>query len=125
MENHATRPEFVAALSGKIGSDERRSATIGIPFLYVAVPISGGAVRMAYPLSDVDAVSQQVRRRLEFASGLALLFALLVAAVAANWTARRLERIVNVAGSHRRRRSPSPHPRNFPGRSRPRRRRHR
>ncbi len=97
MENHVTRPEFVAALSGKIGSNERRSATLGIPFLYVAVPISGGAVRLAYPLSDVEAVSAQVRRRLELASGLAFLFALLVAAVAANWTARRLERIVDVA----------------------------
>ena len=29
-ENHATRPEFVAALSGRIGSNERRSATRSI-----------------------------------------------------------------------------------------------
>jgi two-component system phosphate regulon sensor histidine kinase PhoR len=97
MENHARRPEFVAALSGGIGSNERRSATLGIPFLYVAAPISGGAVRLAYPLSDVEAVSSQVRRRLALASGLAFLFALLVAAVAAHWSARRLERIVDVA----------------------------
>ncbi len=97
MENPATRPEFVAALSGKVGSNERRSAAIGIPFLYVAAPISGGAVRLAYPLSDVEAVSAQVRRRLALASGLAFLFALLVAAVAAHWTARRLDRIVDVA----------------------------
>jgi two-component system phosphate regulon sensor histidine kinase PhoR len=97
MENHARRAEFAAALAGKTGSDERRSATIGIPFLYIAVPISGGAVRLAYPLSDVEAVSAQVRRRLALASGLAFLFALLVAAVAAHWTARRLERIVDVA----------------------------
>ena len=97
MENHAARPEFVAALSGKVGSNERRSASIGIPFLYVAAPISGGAVRLAYPLSDVEAVSAQVRRRLALASGLAFLFALLVAAVAAHWTARRFDRIVDVA----------------------------
>ena len=97
VENHAARPEFVAALSGRMGSDERRGATIGIPFLYVAAPISGGAVRLAYPLSDVEAVSSQVRHRLAQASGLAFLFALLVAGVAANWTARRLERIVDVA----------------------------
>jgi two-component system, OmpR family, phosphate regulon sensor histidine kinase PhoR len=96
-ENLAKRKEFVAALSGRVGVDQRRSATIGIPFLYVAVPISGGAVRLAYPLSDVEAVSMQVHRRLEQASGLAFLFALLVAAVAANWTARRLEHIVEVA----------------------------
>jgi two-component system phosphate regulon sensor histidine kinase PhoR len=97
MENHATRPEFAAALSGRIGSDERRSAAIGIPFLYIAVPISGGAVRLAYPLSDVEAVSALVRRRLALASALVFFLALLVAAVAAHWSARRLERIVNVA----------------------------
>jgi two-component system, OmpR family, phosphate regulon sensor histidine kinase PhoR len=97
MGNDSDRPEFVAALSGKTGSNARRSATLGIPFLYIAVPVSGGAVRLAYPLSDVEAVSVQVRHRLAMASGLAFLFAFLVAAVAANWTARRLERIVDVA----------------------------
>ena len=97
MGNDVTRPEFVAALSGKIGSSERRSATIGIPFLYVAVPVSGGAVRLAYPLSDVETVATLVWRRLALASGLAFLFALVVAAVAAHWSARRLERIVGVA----------------------------
>jgi two-component system phosphate regulon sensor histidine kinase PhoR len=97
MENHANRPEFVAALAGNVGSNERRSATVGIPFLYIAVPVSGGAVRLAYPLSDVEAVSAKVRRHLALASGLAFLFALLVAAIAAHWSARRLERIVEVA----------------------------
>ncbi len=97
IENVTQRKEFAAALSGRVGVDQRPSAPVGIPFLYVAVPISGGAVRLAYPLSDVEAVSLQVRRRLELASGLAFLFALLVAAAAANWTARRLERIVDVA----------------------------
>jgi len=96
-ENLAQRKEFAAALSGHVGVDQRRSATIGIPFLYVAVPMSGGAVRLAYPLSDVEAVSLHVHRRLELASGLAFLFALVVAAVAAHWSARRLERIVDVA----------------------------
>lgn len=97
MENHATRPEFVAALTGKTGSNQRRSATLGIPFLYVAAPISGGAVRLAYPLSDIEAVQAQVRRRLLWGSALALLIALLFAAMASILTARRLERIVDVA----------------------------
>ena len=97
IENIAERKEFAAALAGRVGLDERRSATLGIPFLYVAVPIAGGAVRLAYPLSDVEAVSAQLRRRLELASGLAFLLALLVAAVSAYWTARRLDRIVDVA----------------------------
>jgi len=97
MENHATRKEFVAALAGRTGENERRSATVGIPFLYVAAPVSGGAVRLAYPLSDVEAVQAKVRRRLIWGSTIALFIALLIAAAASIWTARRLERIVDVA----------------------------
>ncbi len=97
MDNHADRPEFAAALSGRIGREERRSATIGVPFLYIAVPISGGAVRLAYPLSDVEAVSAHVRYTLEKASAIAFVFALIVAAISASWSARRLNRIVDVA----------------------------
>lgn len=97
MENHATRKEFIEALSGRTGENERRSATLGVPFLYVAAPISGGAVRLAYPLSDVEAVQAQVRRKLFWGSVLAAFIALLVAATASVWTSRRLERIVDVA----------------------------
>jgi two-component system, OmpR family, phosphate regulon sensor histidine kinase PhoR len=97
MENHATRKEFAAALAGQTGESERRSATLGIPFLYVAAPVSGGAVRLAYPLSDVEAVQSQVHRRLLWGSTIALFIALLIAAAASVWTSRRLERIVDVA----------------------------
>src|ERR1700678_2599826 len=97
VERPAEHKEFAAALSGHVGIVQRRSASIGIPFLYIAVPVSGGAVRLAYPLSDVEAVSAQVRHGLELASVLAFLFALIVAAIASHWTARRLERIVDVA----------------------------
>jgi len=97
MENHATRKEFVAALAGQTGEHERRSATLGVPFLYVAVPVSGGAVRLAYPLSDVEAVQAQVRRRLLWGSTIAFFIALLIAATASVFTSRRLERIVDVA----------------------------
>jgi two-component system phosphate regulon sensor histidine kinase PhoR len=97
MENHRTRKEFIAALAGNVGVDERRSHTIGIPFLYVAVPVSGGAVRLAYPLSDIEAASQQVHHALLVGSGLALVIVMLLAILAAHATARRLHRIVAFA----------------------------
>jgi two-component system phosphate regulon sensor histidine kinase PhoR len=97
MENHAQHAEFAAALSGKTGENERRSASLGVPFLYVAAPISGGAVRLAYPLSDIEAVQVQVRRRLFWGSAIACFIALLIAAGASIWMSRRLERIVDVA----------------------------
>jgi two-component system phosphate regulon sensor histidine kinase PhoR len=98
MENHATRPEFRAALSGQIGTDTRRSHTVGVSFLYIAVPVQGGAVRLAYPLSDVEATTAKVRRTLLGASGLAFLVAAIIAALSAHFTARRLQRIVRFAG---------------------------
>ena len=97
MENHAHRAEFEAALSGKTGENERRSATLGIPFLYVAAPITGGAVRLAYPLSDIAAVQAQVRRHMFWGSLFALVVSLLIAAAATVWISRRLQRIVDVA----------------------------
>jgi two-component system, OmpR family, phosphate regulon sensor histidine kinase PhoR len=97
MENHRTRKEFVSALAGNIGVDERRSHTIGIPFLYVAAPVSGGAVRMAYPLSDVEAASQRVHHALLAGSLIAFVIVMLLAAVVAHYTAKRLQRIVGFA----------------------------
>ena len=97
MENHAQRKEFVAALHGKVGSDERRSRTLGVPFLYVAAPISGGAVRFAYPLSELEATTQLVRHTLWFSSSLAFIVALVIAAITAQYSARRLRRIVGFA----------------------------
>ena len=97
MENHRTRKEFVAALDGNIGVDERRSHTIGIPFMYVAAPVSGGAVRLAYPLSDVEAASKRVHRALLLGSAVAFVVVMLLAAIGAQYTARRLQRIVHFA----------------------------
>jgi two-component system phosphate regulon sensor histidine kinase PhoR len=97
MENHATRPEFIAAFSGKIGISTRWSHTIGVPFLYVAAPVPGGAVRMAYPLSSVQETTGRVRRRLLVASLVALMVALVLSAVIAQLVSRRLKRIVAFA----------------------------
>ena len=97
MENHAQRKEFVAALGGQVGEEERKSHTLGIPFLYVAVPVSGGAVRMAYPLSEIETANQTLNSALLWGSLTAFLFATLVAAVTTLIVARRLQRIVNFA----------------------------
>ncbi len=97
IENPLARPEFTAAVAGRTGESERRSPTLGVPFLFIAVPVSGGAVRLAYSLSDVEAVQTEVRRRLLWGSAIAFIIALIIAGTASVWTSRRLERIVNVA----------------------------
>jgi len=58
------------------------------------VPISGGAVRLAYPLSDLEAVGAQAWGKLLFGSGIAFLVALIIAGVAAQLIEQRLQLIV-------------------------------
>ncbi len=97
MENHARRPEFVAALSGAVGVDERNSRTLNIPFIYVAAPISGGAVRLAYPLPEIEITDRPLGRALLRGSLIAFAMALLIAAVTSQYLGRRLKRIVGFA----------------------------
>ncbi len=97
MENHATRPEFISAFKNQEGHAIRHSHTIGIDFLYVAVPIHGGAVRLAYPLSSVQALTASVRRTLLKGSALALVLATIIAWLASHSIAKRLRRIVRFA----------------------------
>lgn len=97
MENHSTRPEFRAALNDRIGSNTRRSHTLGIEFLYVAAPIQGGAVRLAYPLAEIAMTTAEVDRMLAKVSGITLLIAALLAAFASHLIARRLQRIMTFA----------------------------
>ena len=93
-EDHAQLLEFDSALKGNIALEVRHSRSLGIPFLYVAAPISGGAVRLAYPLSDLEAIGSQARSKLLFGSTIAFLVALLIAGVAAQLTEQRLQGIV-------------------------------
>ncbi len=59
MENHGDRPEFLAALQGRVGHAVRYSDTLNEDMLYVAVPIVENGrvtsvVRAAIPLTRVN-----------------------------------------------------------------------
>jgi two-component system phosphate regulon sensor histidine kinase PhoR len=97
MENHGQRPEFVAALDGHVGMDQRNSKTLGIGLLYVAAPISGGAVRLAYSLSEIETTTDQLGKALWWGSLIAFAAAMLTAGAASHFMARRLGRIVDFA----------------------------
>jgi len=97
MDNHATRPEFIAALHGQITSSTRVSKTIGADLLYVAVPIRGGAVRLAEHLTAIRQADLQIRWDLIKGSAIAAMLALLLAFVATQSIGRRLLRITEFA----------------------------
>jgi two-component system, OmpR family, phosphate regulon sensor histidine kinase PhoR len=85
MKNHLDRPEISAALSGRIGSDRRTSATEGVAQLYVAVPATLGgrsiALRVSRSMAEIDSIARTSR-----GIGIWLLIAALLIAVAiATW----------------------------------------
>jgi len=81
VANHAGRPEVAAALAGHLGSNTRRSETVGRPFLYLALPRAApsppGVVRVAADLTSVDAAIGELRSVL-LAGGVIALVAALV-----------------------------------------------
>lgn len=81
LENHAARPEVLAALAGRLGEDRRVSSSTGEAFYYVALPLRRGgqifgAVRLAVPLTQIDRALNQMMLGI---AGLTLLVALLTA----------------------------------------------
>lgn len=61
LDNHASRPEVAQALAGGEGRARRKSATLGIEEVYVAIPLpegsapwSGGVLRVAQPAGKVN-----------------------------------------------------------------------
>ena len=81
-ENHADRPEFIQALREGLGTSTRYSPTIGVPMIYVAIPMSDpgftapGIARVAVPLS---AFQNRLARFRRMTIPAAALFALLLA----------------------------------------------
>src|SRR5436190_573548 len=100
LENHATRPEVVAAAGGAIGTSERYSTTLQTDMVYVAIRSDHPVVkyvRLALPLTDVNAQLATIGS----ATALALMAAL-VAALILSWMfsaplARRVEAVAAVA----------------------------
>jgi len=91
MENHGGRPEIAQAREGRAASSLRRSSTLGTPFLYVAMPVRGGVLRIAVPGAEVSGRVSALRRQMLTAFGLVFFPGLVLAAFLARQAARRLD----------------------------------
>ena len=103
LENHSTRPEVIAARETGFGSSQRHSATLGTDMLYVAVRAthpSVAFVRVALPLTDVDAQLAAIRRLALVALAAAIPVAMLVAWLMSAPIARRVQAIARVANRY-------------------------
>lgn len=102
LENHGDRPEVRAALSGKTGTDTRRSDTQGVERMYVAVPAKTAsgeiiAVRTSESLERIAALSSQARRAGLMTLAVVLALAALTAWGATRAAARPVERLAEAA----------------------------
>jgi two-component system phosphate regulon sensor histidine kinase PhoR len=88
LNDEGRRPEFVAALHGDTGVDIRSHTQFGIPVLYVAVPLSGGAVRLAYPLGDIAVASAHATWALVAGCAVAMVLASVISGTV-SWTFMR------------------------------------
>ncbi|HEY9053518.1 MAG TPA: ATP-binding protein [Rectinemataceae bacterium] len=102
MDNHASRPEIAAALSGKEGMATRVSDTLGMERRYAAVPLResggssiGGALRVS-----ADLPSLRSRLKPAYAVfGLLALFAAALALIVASSIASRIARPLGTLAS--------------------------
>ncbi|HUR37597.1 MAG TPA: ATP-binding protein [Terriglobales bacterium] len=94
MGDHSQRPEFAAALAGKIGTAQRHSETLGADFLYVAIPSQTGATRFAYPLRQITLAETELRKQMFWATLIALVIGTVIAGVIARVMSERLRRLM-------------------------------
>jgi two-component system phosphate regulon sensor histidine kinase PhoR len=102
LENHADRPEIVAARSAGIGVATRFSHTVGYDMLYVAVADRGASplrvVRLSLPLRELESARKLVRWTLAYG----LLAVLVLGGISAYLFSRRIAaRIRHVEGLSR------------------------
>ena len=98
VENHASRPEVADARAGAIGRATRHSVTTGRDLRYVAIQARDGRiVRVAVPLTRIQAHVSATRSRLIGAAVVALLTAIAVGFVVARAVVRPLRRMTEAA----------------------------
>lgn len=98
MENHGGRREVREALQGRVGMDERLSATVGRSFIYVAVPIvhedrTAAVVRIAAPAEYVAQRAANLARWIGIGLAVALPMSLAIAWLVAREVAVPVQRV--------------------------------
>lgn len=100
LENHRGRPEVHAALAARAGHAVRHSASVGLDFLYVAIPDRQGelaVVRVAEPLTTIGRLNASLLRVSIIVAGLTLLLGLLLVFWITRRHASRIRQLEHVA----------------------------
>jgi two-component system, OmpR family, phosphate regulon sensor histidine kinase PhoR len=100
LENHALRPEVLATAGGRVGTSQRYSTTLQTDMVYVAIGSSHPVVkyvRLALPLTDVNAQLAAIGSATALSLVAALVAALILSWVFSAPLARRVEAVAGVA----------------------------
>lgn len=102
MENHATRPEVIAALSSGVGQSIRYSATLHEDMMYVAVPVVNqdqiiGFARVALPLTAMRSSVDSTAMTMVIAIVIVTLLVILAASFIARMITQPVRRITKAA----------------------------
>ncbi len=102
VQNHADRQEIAAALATGRGQSTRTSETVKKQMSYVAIPFQhagkrAGTVRIATPLTDVEAAVARQHKTLLFAALVASLAAILLSSVGAHWVSKVVRNLTSSA----------------------------
>jgi two-component system phosphate regulon sensor histidine kinase PhoR len=102
LENHSKRPEFILAMKNGVGVSTRFSSTLGTNMLYTALPFrsataQSGVIRLALPLSRLEAAMSSLQTILGAALLLAVICSLLLSYIIAHLTSRPLRTMASAA----------------------------
>lgn len=102
MENHATRPEVVEALTSGVGDSTRYSTTLKQQMLYVAVPVTVeaqvlGIARLALPLVEVEKSVNILIASVILSMAIATVLVILAAAIIARRATQPIKQLTQAA----------------------------
>lgn len=102
MDNHASRPEIIAARSEGTGTSTRFSDTLGMRMMYLSIAVRSqgrisGYVRASLPLSEIDRRLDQLGTSISLAAVLSAIIALLLGLFLTRHFVKPLSSMISVA----------------------------
>ena len=102
MENHKMRPEFIDAISGRIGTSIRFSVTVEEKMLYVAIPIVLdskilGVLRVSTYLKDIEILLSELRLKIFLLTLILATIAFIIIYFISRGISRPLKELVSAA----------------------------
>ena len=107
MDNHASRPEVIAAMRNTLGTSIRFSHTVKTDMLYAALLLKqgdskAGVLRVAWPLSDVRRVLDSAAKPIFLSAVLGIAFMAILSFVLGNSLTRDVKRLTEAAAQYTR-----------------------